>query len=212
MGAVFAERGFEVSRAPIEFTDSRYINRFADFPMRHPFVELIRMLPAQLRRGIGEIRIPNEAKPEFDLICIGSPTWWLTTNMPIRSFLESAEAARLLNGTRFSAVVPCRRYWRNNLRTVKRLGTEHGGQFVGGIHFTYPANQIGSLLSLLSYLGKGDHRERFLGVNLPPTNIQPAHLDAVRAFAAEISDQITTSDHSTAAPSIERGATAEQKP
>ena len=47
----------------------------------------------QRRRKTGEIRIPPEAQEgDYDLIVIGSPTWWLTTNMPIRSYLKSTAA------------------------------------------------------------------------------------------------------------------------
>ncbi len=36
---VFRDRGGEVQLAPIEFTDSHYVERFSKFPMRHPFLE-----------------------------------------------------------------------------------------------------------------------------------------------------------------------------
>ena len=41
------------------------------------------------------------------------------------------------------------------------------------IRFTYKGGQIRSLLSLLSYFGKGEMRERALGIKIPPTNLQP---------------------------------------
>jgi hypothetical protein len=64
------------------------------------------------RGGTGEIRIPDEAADgDYDLICIGSPKWWLKTRVPIRSFLKSDAAGRLLGGKRYAAFVVCRRYW-----------------------------------------------------------------------------------------------------
>ena len=104
---------------------------------------------------------------EYDLVCIGSPTWWLTTNMPIRSFLKSEAAGRLLGGKRFAAFVVCRRYWRNNLKTVRRLGTKRGGEWVDGIHFAFAGGQIRSFLALVSYLASGEIRERYLKVRIP---------------------------------------------
>lgn len=212
MSEVFTQKGCAVTAAPIEFTDSRYVDRFARFPMRHAFFDLLRMLPAQLRRATGEIRIPAQAKEEYDLICVGSPTWWLTTNIPIRSFLESADAARLLEGKKFAAMVPCRRYWRNNLKTVKRLGAKRGGRYVDGIHFTYAGGQIRSLLSLLSYLGSGDQRERYLGVRIPATNIQAAHLEAAREFADGLAEGLVRPLRSSADKQQgERKASAEKQ-
>ena len=47
-----------------------------------------------------------------------------------------------------------------------------------------------SLLSLLSYLGSGDQRERYLRVKLPPTDIQEYHLEAARKFADGLADRL----------------------
>ena len=47
-----------------------------------------------------------------------------------------------------------------------------------------------SLLSLISYLATGEYRERYLGVKIPPTNIQPAQLEAARAFAQELAETL----------------------
>jgi hypothetical protein len=42
------------------------------------------------------------------------------------------------------------------------------------------------LLSLLSYLGKGEYREKYLGVKIPPTNIRENHLDQARRFGNQL--------------------------
>jgi hypothetical protein len=193
MSSVLSERGCEVDQASIEFTDLRYRDRFSKFPFRHAFLGVLAMLPAQLRRATGEIRIPEEASHGgYDLVCIGSPTWWLTTSMPIRSYLKSQSAASVLDGARFTGFVVCRRYWRNNLKTVKKLGTKQGGEYVEGTHFTYLGGQVRSLLSLISYLGSGEYRDRFLGLKIPPTNLRPEHLGAARDFAAVIADELNS--------------------
>lgn len=134
MAEVFAERGCEVTQASIEFTDPRYAERFSRFPLRHRYLDNFGMLPAQMRRATGEIRIPKEARAgEYDLICIGSATWWLTTCMPIRSFLKSDSTHGLMDGKRFASFAVCRRYWRSNLKTVKKLGTRQGGTYVDSV-------------------------------------------------------------------------------
>src|SRR3954452_1767843 len=124
IGDVLQERGCDVSEAAIELTDKRYAERFTRFPLRHAYLDIFGMMPAQLRSATGEIRIPDEARDgEYDLVCIGSPTWWLKTSVPVRSFLASDEAARLLKDKPFAAFVVCRRYWGFNLRNVEKLGT-----------------------------------------------------------------------------------------
>ena len=194
MAGVLRGRGCDVSLAAIEFTDPRYVGRFSQFPMPHPFLEVLGMIPAELRRRPAKIQIPDVVtERDYDLVCIGSPTWWLSTDIPIRSFLESDAASRVLNGKPFAAAVPCRRYWRHNLKTVRRLGTERGGIFTDGIHFRYQGGQVRSLLALISYLGSGEYRGRYLGVKLPPTNIQDYHLEEARKFANGLADRVLAS-------------------
>ena len=74
---------------------------------------------------------------------------------------------------------------------MKRLGEKAGGEYVDGTHFSYLGGQIRSLLSLLSYLGSGEYRERYMGVKIPRTNLQPEHLDAAREFAGRLADTVT---------------------
>jgi hypothetical protein len=69
------------------------------------------MIPAEARRRPAEIAIPGiVTEREYDLICIGSPTWWLSTDVPVRSFLESAgyhlEAARTFAAGLADRLVP----------------------------------------------------------------------------------------------------------
>jgi len=202
------ERGCEVEMAGIELTDSRYAERFSRFPLRHPYRDIIGMMPAQARGMTGEIRIPEQARDgDYDLVVIGSPTWWIKTSVPIRSYLKSEAAGRILNKTRFAAFVVCRRYWGFNLRDVKKLGTERGGEYVDGIHFSFAGGQIRSLLSLCSYFGKGENRERYLGVRIPPTNLQASYVDQARAFAARLTDGLVVADGRGSGPPSPAGNT-----
>jgi menaquinone-dependent protoporphyrinogen IX oxidase len=190
-GEVFRERGCKVDKAEIEFTDRRFAERFSRFPMRRVWPDMLSVLPAQVRRAAGEIRTPDEVRSgDYDLVCIGSPTWWRTTSMPMRSFLKSDEARKLLAGKPFAAFVVCRRYWRVNFKTVRKLGEKRGGRYVGGVHFEYPGGQIRSMLSLASYLGSGEYRDRYMGLRIPTTNVQPEQLDETRRFAVALADRL----------------------
>ena len=197
MADVLRERGCEVFQAGIEFTDPRYAEAFSRFPFRHPVFDLLTVLPGQVRRKTGQIRIPDLAqRGDYDLVCFGSPTWFFTTNMPLRSYLKSDEAGRVLAGTRFAAYVVCRRYWSINLKEVRKLGTAQGGTYVGGTRFQFAGGQIRSLLSLLSYFGKGEMRERAYGLKIPPTNLEPDFGDRARAFANTLADRLHGEDQS----------------
>jgi menaquinone-dependent protoporphyrinogen IX oxidase len=189
MARVLRERGCEVRQAGIEFTDSRWAERFSRLPLRHAVLDILGMLPAQLRGATGEIRISDEAREgDYDLICIGSPTWFFRPSVPIRSYLKSEAAKRILDGKRFTAFVVCRRYWSINLKAVRKLGSKQGGEYVDGIHFSFAGGQIRSLLSLISYFAKGENRERYLGIKIPPSLLKPDYVDQARAFANQLAD------------------------
>ena len=184
MAGVFRDSDYDVTMAAIGYEEPRYSDRFASFPMPHPLRELLGVIPAQVRRRPATIRIPDEVTAtSYDLVVVGAPTWWLSTDAPMRAFLGSDASTQLLTDRPFAAAVCCRRYWRHNLKTVKRLGTARGGEFLGGVHFRYDGGQVRSLLSLISYLGSGDYRERFAGVRIPRTNLQDHHLAEARTFA-----------------------------
>lgn len=190
-GEVFAQRGYEVHKAPIEFTDPRYAERFSRFPMRRVWPDMLSVLRAQKRGDTGEIRTPDTVRDgDYDLICIGSPTWWQTVSMPMRSFLKSDEARKLFSGTPFAVFVVCREYWHENLTAVRELAEQQGGRYVDEVHFTYPGDPVRSMLSLTSYLGSGQYREKYLGVRIPSTNVQPEQLQQTRAFAGALADRV----------------------
>jgi hypothetical protein len=75
MADLLREGGCDVSLAAIEFTDPRYAGKFDRFPFRHAVLDLLAVLPAQVRRSTGQIRIPDAAREgDYDLVCFGSPT------------------------------------------------------------------------------------------------------------------------------------------
>jgi len=192
MSEVFQGRGCDTELAAIEFQDPRYEKRFQTFPMPRPFLEVLGMIPAEFLRKPGKIGIPDVVSDgEYDLVVIGSPTWWLSTNVPIKAFLASDTAGKVLNGTKFAGAVPCRRYWKHNLKNLRRQGTKLGGTWIDGIHFRYQGGQVRSLLSLISYLGSGQYKEKYAGVKIPPTNLQGDQLDEARSFAGKLADQLT---------------------
>ena len=191
MAEVLQGRGCEVSQAAIEFTDPRYADKFSRFPFRHAVLDILPLLWPQLRRRTGQIRIPELTQAgAYDAVIFGSPTWFFTTAMPLRSYLKSEDARTVLAGKPFAAYVVCRRYWSVNLHEVQKLGTAQGGRYLDGTHFTYEGGQIRSLLSLLSYFGKGEMRERYLGIEIPPTNLKPDFGDQAKAFANQLADTL----------------------
>jgi multimeric flavodoxin WrbA len=191
MAEVLREQGCGVTFAQIELTDPRYEKRFESFPLKHPYREMFGMIPVEARDKTVQIVIPDAVTEQaYDLVVVGAPTWWLSTDAPMRTFMESEAAEKALKGKPFATVICCRRYWKHNQKTLKKKGEGGGGIFGDAIHFRYQGGQIRSLLSLISYLGKGEYRERYLGIKIPPTNIQDYHLEEARTFAGKLATSL----------------------
>jgi menaquinone-dependent protoporphyrinogen IX oxidase len=195
MADVLRGRGCDVRMARIELSDSRWSERFSRFPLRHAWLDVLGMMPAQLRSATGEITIPDEAQDgDYDLVVIGSPTWWIKTSVPIRSYLASDAAGRILRDTRFAAFVVCRRYWGVNLRGVRKLAASRGGKYVGGIPFSFGGGQIPSLLALISYFAHGEERKHYLGVKIPSTNLAPEYIAQAHGFATGLAEMLASTN------------------
>ena len=108
----------------------------------------------------------------------------------MRSFLKSDEARKLLAGKPFAVFVVCRQYWNENSTAVRELAEQQGGRYVDEIHFTYPGDPLRSMLSLTSYLGSGEYREKYLGMRIPSTNVQSEQLEQTRKFAGALADRL----------------------
>ena len=81
MGDVFGQCGCEVRLCRIEFIDERYR---MDRPFRPVIRRLLSWLLPQVLGKTGAIHVPEEiTQGDYDLICLGSPTWWLNPAMPV---------------------------------------------------------------------------------------------------------------------------------
>jgi flavodoxin len=194
------DRGADVITARIELTDERWSKRFTKIPMRFPLLKIVGMLPAQIRQATGEIRIPPEAQDgDYDLVVIGSPTWWFRVSLPIRSYLRSAAAGKVLEGKPFAAYSTSRRYWKLNLKDIKRFARADGGIWIDQTHFVAAGNQVQSMLSWLGYMSGFTYFDRAL--RLPPTNLQPDFEAHARQFAERLADHAFGTSASGDAPS-----------
>jgi menaquinone-dependent protoporphyrinogen IX oxidase len=191
MAEQLTARGCTVTKASLEFPDAHYGGRFSKLPMSWPIWHIVGMLPAQMRRKTGEIGIPPEAQHgDYDLVVFGSPTWWLTTCMPVRSYLQSPAAKAVLGGKPFAAVSVSRRYYKGNLGDIKELGEQAGGTWAGSTHFVSDGNQVMSMASWLVFMGKNEPRSRYLGVPLPRPNLRADYTEQAKRYADELADKV----------------------
>jgi hypothetical protein len=160
--------------------------------MKRPLPKIFGMLPAQVRKKTGTIHVPAEANSaEFDFVIVGSPTWWLTTCLPVRSYLHDPSAKTALNGKPFSAFSVSRRYWKGNMRTIQTLGEKDGGKWEGETHFVAYGNQVMSMWSWLAFMRHdATVRSRSLGKKLPPPNLRSNYEEQAISFVDDIADRV----------------------
>ncbi len=112
MATVLTARDYEVTKAALEFSDPHYGKRFCQ--VADELADRQDRSGCCRRRCDGRpatVGIPAEAASgDYDLVVIGSPTWWLTTCMPVRSYLHDPAAANVLNGRPFAVFTTSRRY------------------------------------------------------------------------------------------------------
>jgi hypothetical protein len=190
MAAGFRDAGCEPTPCAIEFIDERYP---IEFPFRPVWPKLLRWVWPQVRGVTGKVRVPEDILAgDYDLICIGSPSWWLHPAMPVVSFLSSSAAERLLRGRRFAMFAVCRGAWAHNLRIVRFLGKRAGGTLLDSAAFCFRGNTLQSALSFISYMHSGADRDRYWGVKIYPFGIPEEGLAAARAFARRLADGLKT--------------------
>ena len=161
MGEVFRELDCDVELCNIEFVDERYR---IELPFRPVIRKLLSWFLPQVLGKTGAVRVPEEIlSGDYDLICLGSPTWWFNPAMPVVSFLKSSSASKVLAGKRFAVFAVCRKLWWNNMRRVKKLASKQGATFVDGAAFCFKGNQIQSALSFISYMKNDDESRSILG-------------------------------------------------
>ena len=188
MAEAFRAEGCEAELCAIEFNDERY--RIA-LPFRPFWPKLLRWCWPQLLGKSGAVRVPDEVlNRDYDLICIGSPTWWLKPAMPVASFLKTTAAGKLLRGKRFAAFAVCRALWWNNLRIVKKLARRQGGTFVDGAAFRFRGNQIQSFLSLINYMQSETNRARYCGISIYEFGVPQTGGAQAKEFAKRLAQDL----------------------
>ena len=189
MAEVFRERGCDVEQASIEFTDPRFIEKFSRFPFKHAALGSPGGAARADASDDGSDRNSGRGEPRRLRPHLHRFGHLVLHHEHALALISVSEAAKqVFDGKPFAAYVVCRRYWSVNLKEAKKLATKQGGRFVDAVHFQYEGGQIRSLLSLLSYFGKGEMRERSLGIKIPPTNLKPDFGDQARAFANKLAD------------------------
>ena len=135
MAEVLRDQDCDVTLAAVEFTDPRYEKRFESFPLKKPYREMFGNDPGRVPGQARADAIPDAVtEREYDFVVVGAPTWWLSTDVAMRTFMESDTAARCSKGSRSLESYVVAATGSTTARPCGETG-RRGGGFVDGIHF-----------------------------------------------------------------------------
>ena len=122
---------------------------------RHAILDILGMLPAQLRGATGEIQIPpGSAGGDYDLVChrLAHVVVAAERAGPFVPEVRLGGAGGRREG--FAAFVVCRRYWRNNLKAVQEPLRASRAASTSTRSISPSRRSDAIALSLISYFGK----------------------------------------------------------
>lgn len=103
------------------------------------------------------------ADEDFDLVVIAYQSWFLSISIPINSFLQTAEAKKLLHNKPVITIIACRNMWVNAQEKMKVHLKNLGANLVGNITFVDKAPNIVTLVTVLAFTLTGE-KGRYLGI------------------------------------------------
>jgi len=187
MREVFQAAECDVECLEIELVDERYP---LNLPLRPFWRRILKFVLPQLLGTTAQIRFDEKvAAQDYQLVCIGSPTWWFFPAMPISTFLKSKAAVQVLSNRPFAVFTVCRALWWINLNSVRRLARRAGGVFVTSAALVFQGNQVQTMFSFLNYLRTGEDRERYLGCRIYPFGVSAEGIEKARSFARSLIEQ-----------------------
>ncbi len=114
--------------------------------------------------------IPTELAPftinqdeNYDLVVIAYQPWFLSICIPINSFLQTAEAKKLLKDKNVVTILACRNMWLNGQEKMKVHLKNLEAKLVGNITFVDPAANLVSLVTVFAF-ALGGVKDKFMGI------------------------------------------------
>jgi hypothetical protein len=151
------------------------------------FPETVHGIPCELQ--------PFTFDPEinYDLVVIAYQPWFLSVCVPINSFLQSAEAKKLLKGKPVITVIACRNMWLNAQEKMKQQLLDLEALLVGNITFVDKSANLISLVTVLAFVLKGE-QGKFLGI-FPKYGIKKNDLEKAPSFGNVIIENLRSGDY-----------------
>lgn len=120
----------------------------------------------------------------FDLVILAFQPWYLSPSPPITAFLQSPEAAKILNGANVLTVIGSRNMWQGAFERVKGMLESLGGCLCGNIAFIDKAPNLVSVVTIVYWLFTGK-KDKYLGI-FPLPGVSDADIASACRFGEAI--------------------------
>jgi hypothetical protein len=157
-----------IPRTPFPFPWSAY--QFCDV-----LPESVAGIPEEL-----EPRSDDREEDAFELVILAYTVWFLSPSIPVASFLQSEEAAKLLRGRPVLTLIGCRNMWLMAQERVKEYLSDLDCRLVGTISLTERNGNLAGIVSIATWMLSGE-KKRLLGL-FPRPGIADADIDRARRF------------------------------
>lgn len=140
--------------------------------------------------------IPMKLKPlttsyeKYDLVIFGYQPWYLSPSVPASSFLQTAEAAKLLKDTPVVTVIGSRNMWIGAQQIVAERLQGLGANHVGNIVRADRANNWIAGITIVSWLVHGMKKPAFL----PEAGVSSEDINYCSNFGEILMEHTATSD------------------
>jgi hypothetical protein len=100
---------------------------------------------------------------KYDLIILGWQPWFLSTSIPVSSFLQSEEAKKLFDNTPVLSVCGCRNMWISGFEKLRKRLKSLNSKVVGNIVLRDWNNNLVSVVTVIGWLMYGQ-KNNFLKI------------------------------------------------
>lgn len=171
------------------------------FPFPWPPLKFLDAFPESAGMKPGPLRpldLPDDT--DFDLIILAYQVWYLSPSQPMAAFLQSPDAARLLNDKPVVTLVACRNMWLIAQEKVKALVAAAGGKLRDHIALTDPPEHaIATFITTPRWLLTG-RRDAFWG--LPAAGIPVEELRGTARFGQALARALANGEEEQSTPML----------
>jgi len=150
--------------------------------------ESVKMIPSNLEH------LTFNPETDFDLIILGFSIWFLSSPIPLTTFLKSDEAKRVMVGKPVITVIGARNMWVMAQEDIKKMILDIGGHLAGNIVLNDRHNNLISVVTIIYWMMTGK-KERYLGL-FPKPGISDTDIINVKRFSPVIAEALNSDNFS----------------